>query len=131
MSTEVRVCRDKAERCRKEADEISSTQAPNGMIGMSYLAVYHAAMAALLAAHGTSPTKHGKLHDALARLAEQREVPAKAHEIHEAVERMNTMRVRANYDPSVRPEETRADAERIPALRDTVIAFCDRVIDGA
>jgi hypothetical protein len=41
------------------------------------------------------------------------------------------MRIRADYDPVARPDETRADAERIPALRDTVVAFCDRVIDAS
>ena len=122
--------RDKARRLTGECDHLSSDQAPVARINTSYYAIYHAAMAALLTANGTAPTKHGKVHDALARLAKTRETPADAKKIKQAIEDAYEMRVRADYEPDARPEETRRNAERVPALRDTVIAFCDRVIDG-
>nr|WP_242480356.1 HEPN domain-containing protein [Rhodovibrio sodomensis] len=121
---------DKSRRLRAEAEAISPTQAPSAVISACYYAAFHAAIAALLAVHGTAPTKHGTVHDALAKLAKAREPEADAAAIKDALERAYEMRIRADYEPDARPEETRVNAERISELRDTVIAFCDRVIDG-
>jgi uncharacterized protein (UPF0332 family) len=131
VTSEARSHRDKAERLRRECGSISPAQAPDAVISLSYYAVYHACVAALLAANATAPRKHGKVHDAIGKLADSREASPIAREIKQAVEQAYEMRIRADYDPGARPDETRADAERIPALRDTVVAFCDRVIDAS
>jgi uncharacterized protein (UPF0332 family) len=130
VTAEAKTHRARAAELRSQAERISSETAPDGLISISYYAIYHAAVAALLTAHGTTPTKHGKIHRALAKLAETREGEACAREIETAIENAYEMRIRANYEPDARPEETRTNAARISALRDTVMAFCDRVIDG-
>jgi uncharacterized protein (UPF0332 family) len=122
--------RRRAAELREQAEKQSPQTAPDALVTLSYYAVFHAALAALLTAHGTAPTKHGKVHRALAKLAETKEGETRAREIESAIENAYEMRIRANYEADARPEETRANAERIPTLRDTVIAFCDRVIDG-
>ena len=130
MNSEAGAHRDKARRLTSECCHLSPDSAPVALISSCYYAIYHASVVALLAANDTTPTKHGKVHNALARLAKTREVPADAQKIKQAIEDAYEMRIRADYDPDARPEETRRNAERIPALRDTVIAFCDRMIDG-
>jgi uncharacterized protein (UPF0332 family) len=125
---EAKTHRTRAADLRSQAERISPETAPDALISISYYAIYHAAVAALLTAHGTAPTKHGKIHRALAKLAEAREGEACAREIETAIENAYEMRVRADYEPDARPEETRANAERISALRDSVIAFCERVV---
>jgi uncharacterized protein (UPF0332 family) len=127
---EAKTHRARAAELRSQAERIKPETAPDALISLSYYAIYHAAVAALLTAHSTAPGKHGKIHRALAKLAETREGEACAREIETAIENAYEMRIRADYEPDARPEETRANAERISALRDTVIAFCDRVIDG-
>ena len=131
MTADAAAHRRRADELREQAERQSPQTAPDAVVTLSYYAVFHAALAALLTAYGTAPSKHGKVHRALAKLAETQEGEARAREIESAIEDAYEMRVRANYEPDTRPDETRADAERIPALRDTVIAFCDRVIDGA
>ena len=130
MSSEYRAYLDKSRSLRAEAEATPAAKAPSAVISTSYYAAFHAAIAALLAVHGTAPTKHGKVHEALAKLAKAREPSSDAAAIKDAIERAYEMRVRADYEPDAWPEETRANADSIPALRDTVIAFCDRVIDG-
>lgn len=120
----------KAKRKLEEARALSADTTPDALVSSSYYAMYHAIIAALISANGTAPTKHGKLHQALVRLADSREGRDFADEIAFAIDEAYKMRIRADYDPGATPDETRADAERIPALRDTVVAFCDRVIDG-
>ncbi|MDZ7714395.1 MAG: HEPN domain-containing protein [Rhodovibrio sp.] len=131
MNAEASSHRHKARRLTGECDHLSPDEAPVALISTSYYAIYHACVAALLSAHGTAPGKHGKVHRAIAELAAKLEGEARAQEVESAIEDAYEMRVRADYEPDGRPEETRRNAERIPALRDTVIAFCDRVIAGA
>jgi uncharacterized protein (UPF0332 family) len=128
VNQEAEALRRKADGLVTELLRMDPVTMPVGVIHHSYYAVYHASMAALLAAYGTSSSKHGKVHEAIGRLAIERAGAVEGRQIAAAVQEAYEMRIRADYEPDARPEETRLAAERISLLRATVLAFCDRVL---
>lgn len=131
MNPEAAAYRRKAAILLSQLEEIDPDRLPDLIVHQSYYVIYHAAIAALLAAHGSAPTKHGKVHVALGDLAEERDGESEGHRIRTAVLEVYRWRVRADDEPDARPEEIRLAVRRTTELRDTVLAFCDRVLAEA
>jgi uncharacterized protein (UPF0332 family) len=119
-----------AQRFVRQSDKSDSDEDPEAVIHYAYYAIYHAAIAALLQTHGTSPSKHGRVNEAIAQLAGQ--IVDATHEkaIRQAVVEAYRARVRADYLADTPIAQRQADAREILGYRDEVLAFCREIVQG-
>jgi uncharacterized protein (UPF0332 family) len=119
-----------AQRFVRQADKSDPDEDPEAVIHHCYYAIYHAAIAALLQTHGTAPSKHGKVNDAIAQLAGQTVDATHEKTIRQAVVEAYRARVRADYLADTPIAQRQADAREILGYRDDVLAFCRKIVQG-
>jgi uncharacterized protein (UPF0332 family) len=117
-----------AQRFSYKVRLLDPVEFPEAVVHYSYYAIYHASLAVLLTVEGSTPTKHGSVNTAMCRLAAAREGPDEERALRFALREAYEMRLRADYMADTPIPRRQADAADIAAHRDTVLAFCDRVL---
>ncbi|MBK1667447.1 hypothetical protein CKO28_05305 [Rhodovibrio sodomensis] len=131
MTPEAEPHRRQAQRFVRQADKFDAEEDPEAVIHYGYYAIYHAGVAALLQVHGTAPSKHGKVNDAIAQLARNTVGSGQEAAIRHAVVQAYKFRVRADYLADTPIAQRQADAREILACRDEVLKFCRQIVETA
>jgi len=120
-----------AQRFARQSTKFDADENPEAVIHCCYYAIYHAAVAALLHAHGTAPSKHGKVNDAIVQLASRTARPETVYAIRTAVVQAYKFRVRADYLADTPIVQRQTDAREVRGYRDDVLEFCRAVVESA
>ena len=119
---------EKARSFLEEASAADPNGLPRAMIHVCYYAMYHAVAAALIAAHGSAPTSHGRaIHKGSALLAER--LGPEGEQAGESIYRAYQLRLLVDY--SVDPDHLVDRASRLREEAEQVLASCHKLLDGA
>lgn len=110
----------KAERFLAQASSLSSDEAPEAIIHLSYYAMLHAAAAALIHRHGRAPKSHGTIIGQFAQLT--RNDGDKVSSLGRAFNRAEDMRLASDYADHVVPSA--ADASEVHDTARAIVAYC-------
>jgi uncharacterized protein (UPF0332 family) len=118
----------KARGFLEEASAADPNGLPRATVHVCYYAMYHAVAAALVGAHGSAPTSHGRaIHKGSALLAER--LGHEGEQAGESIYRAYQLRLLVDY--SVDPDHLVDRALRLREEAEQVLAACMKLLDGA
>ena len=120
MTLEVERRLRKAEDFVAKAFRIDVEDAPEAVVHLAYYAMYHAAVAALIEAHGEAPKKHGRVIAEYGRLVKDQGEARK--DTGRAFNRAYDTRRIVDYDVS--PGDLAADARELREAARTFVELC-------
>jgi uncharacterized protein (UPF0332 family) len=114
----------KARRLLRQAQALSTNDAPESVVHLSYYAMFHAATAVLLRHHNRSAVTHMGLIGAFGRFARDRGETARQHG--RALNRAEDLRLQADYGVSY--HDLSEAAENLRNEASAFINFCESVV---
>jgi uncharacterized protein (UPF0332 family) len=119
---------EKARSFLEEASAADQNGLPRAIIHVCYYAMYHAVAAALMGAHGSAPTNHGRaIHKGSTLLAER--LGPEGEQAGESIYRAYQLRLLVDY--SIDPDHLVDRAVSLREEAEQVLACCTKLLDGA